>query len=313
VIHAYASRPHYFDHLEPIWKALPDELRGESFSPIPGNPWGSARPVRIPHDDLVLVASFVDSRKMARARAGQTYDGDERARCHGSYAGGDGHENTVLFLSPREEIAQRWRDTYYDVPSVAVGCPKLDRYAKGRGVNGEAQTVAFSFHWDNPLCPESRSAFGHYRRSLAGIIGALRERGWRVLGHGHPREIGHLARVWRELDVPIVMDQDYVMRHAAVLVADNTSALYEAAGIGIPVVCLNAPWYRRDVQHGLRFWDTLPGRQADCADDVIDEIERAVEYRRGDVLQREAAVSKTYAYRDGSATERAVRAILEVV
>lgn len=318
MIHAYASRAHYFEHLEPIWDALPDDLRGEVFSPAAMNAWGSARPRPVTSADAVLVASFADSRKMARARvvyvehgAGQTYDGDERARAHGSYAGGDGHGHTILFLCPREEIAQRWRAAYPSISAVAVGCPKLDRYARNTHVGD--QTVAFSFHWDNPLCSESRSALPHYRRALRGIIEQFRDLGWRVLGHGHPREMNHLCRMWRDLDVPIVTDQRYVMSHASVFVADNTSALYEAAAVGIPVVCLNAPWYRREIEHGLRFWDAVPGRQVDDPDALVPAVERAVLRLPHDETERARAVAKAYASVDGQATDRAVAAILEVI
>lgn len=321
MIHLYASRQHYYDHMASIWAAIPERLRGEAFGPRSGNPWATAVPKRqIPHDDYVLVASYVDSRKMARNHviyvehgAGQTYDGDERGVGHGSYAGGTGHEHTALFLSPREEIAERWRRRYYGVPAVAVGCPKLDRYVGHLGPAAGDQTVVFSFHWDNPLCPESMSALGHYRRQLPALIAELRRGGWRVLGHGHPRAMGALARVWRELDVPVVAEQEYVFRHASVFVADNTSALYEAAAIGIPVVCLNAPWYRRDIHHGLRFWDVVPGVQVDRPDDLVAGVERAQARGTEDEANRMAAVHKTYAAVDGAATERALRAILETV
>lgn len=319
MIHAYASRGHYADHIRPIWDALSPRVRGEFLSPRTSDPWGSGRPKRLPADDVVIVASYVDSQKWARSRvvyvehgAGQTYDADPNGFRHGSYAGGDGHAHTVLFVSPREEVAARWR-ARYDAPVVAVGCPKLDKYHDAKDVLPRDQTVAFSFHWDNPLCPESRSALPHYQRALPAIVGALRERGWRVLGHGHPRAMGALARVWRGLGVPVVDDQDYVLRHASVFVADNTSAMYEAAAVGIPVVVLNAPWYRRTYHHGMRFWSVIPGAQVNDPGDVVEAVERAQQRERDDELVRVGAVRATYAHVDGQATARAVKAILEVI
>jgi hypothetical protein len=60
-----------------------------------------------------------------------------------------------------------------------------------------------------------------------------------------------------------------VQRRAAVYVCDNSSSMYEFAATGRPVVVLDLPegrikgiGYRRNINHGLRFWDALFGATA---------------------------------------------------
>lgn len=311
-VHAYASRAHYLAHLAPVYAALPDDIRGELIGP-------RRRYMRADAfaGDFVLVASWVDSQRWARRHrviylehgAGQSYAGDPKAVNHGSYAGGAGHDHTALFLCPSETVADRWR-AIYRAPAVAVGCPRLDDIARAP----EPDVAAVTFHWDNPLCNESRSALPHYARRLGAVVEDLRAHGVRVLGHGHPRAAGHLKPMWSNLGVPWVDDLDAVLRQAAVLVADNTSAMYESAALDMPVVALNAPWYRSDVEHGLRFWSHVPGRQCDYPDDLADTV---LEQMQGgsadDVDLRRRAAAHAYAAVDGKASVRAAEAIMEVV
>lgn len=317
MIYCYASRPHYFAHLQPVYSALPEKMRGGVFGPKTSDPWNTGRD--IPKDGVVMVAADVDSRRFQHQQviyvehgAGQVYVDTPENESHGSYSGGKGHDNAILFLCPSETVADRWRANYR-APAVAVGCPKLDPWLSKplREHPSEGGTVVFTFHWDNPLSPESRSALSHYQRELPAIVEALRGRGWRVLGHGHPRAQKNLSQVWRRLDVPFVDDFGYVLDHADVLVADNTSAMYEAATAGINVVALNAPWYRKDVHHGLRFWGTVPGRQVDMPDAVVLQIERAHD-PVSETLRREA-VLKAYRYADGKSSLRAAMSIMAVV
>ncbi len=321
MIHAYSSRGHYAEHLRPIFDLLPSQHRGEFWSSRTTQTWGTPlpEPKRRPPGP-VLVAAYVDARKLTGTTeliyvehgAGQSYDGDPAGVGHGSYSGGSGLDSVALFLCPRQEIADRWT-TRYPVPAVAVGVPKLDRWhAATRRDLRRFPTVAVSFHWENPLVPESRSALAHYERHLSGLIRAVRASGGELVGHGHPRAWGALWRLWRRLGVDPVPSLDDVFDRATVLVADNTSALYEFASLDRPVVVLNAPWYRRDVSHGLRFWDTIPGIQVDRGEDLLDAVAEAVLDPPYLSAVRHDAVARTYASTDGHASERAVEAILEV-
>ena len=120
-----------------------------------------------------------------------------------------------------------------------------------------------------------------------------------------------MRRVWAAMDVPWVPNLGYVLDHAHVLVADNTSAMFEAAAVGVGVVALNAPWYRFHVHHGLRFWDAVPGRMAAGPEHVVDMIGSA--HDDTSRALREAATRRAYAYRDWYAAERAANAIMEVI
>lgn len=314
-IDVLASMPHYRDHLAPIWAALPDELRGTWWGP-----YGRRvdRSFTANTSGVLLVAGALDRVKAAPGRpvvllehgAGQSYDGDPSGARHASYSGGADWQAAVGFLCPSERVADRWRAAYPGAEAVAVGCPRLDRWHGHRPLRTLRPVVAFTFHWDCALVPETRSAWAHYERAMPAIVAELRGAGWSVVGHSHPRWKSALARRWHELGVPYVASLEEVMETADVLVADNTSALYEFAATGRPVVALNAPWYRRDVEHGLRFWSHVPGVQADDPSMVAAAVRAAAADHPSIREKREAVVAHVYGTLDGHATQRAVDALV---
>jgi hypothetical protein len=305
----------------PIRSALPVEHRGVMVSPRPDD-WWSADPDPVEYD-TVMVAGFCDLQAVQhRARrifyvehgAGQTYPGDPRSADDPSYSGGLGHEKVALHLCPSERVADRWRARGLD--AVAVGAPILDPWHRGARpfIPEDRPTVALTFHWDCGLIPETRSAFRHYEAAIGRCVAAWRAEGFAVAGHGHPRVIGALGAVWAEHGVPTV-NMGWVYDHADLLVADNTSVMYEFASLGRDVLCVNAPWYRRDVEHGQRFWTEPPGVWADDPDELLA---RSISILRGDdrgllaagSILRAAAVSGAYCSTDGFAGYRAARAIM---
>lgn len=318
-IHAYASESHYAAHLAPILAALPDDIRGRMFASR-ATPWGGPPQSRMV--EPVMVASFADAcAGITRAvpiihvehGAGQTYDlGD--GKTHPSYAGGrsPAYDRVRLFLTPGDHGAQRWRDAYPDTPAVAVGCPRLDPWHLGRRRHAPVPVVAFAFHSDLNLVPETRSALRWYLTSLERLRTASEAGGWVPVGHGHPRAWRHLEGMWRRLGVEAVPDFADVLDIADVLVADNSSVLYEFSSTGRPVICLNAPWYRRDTEHGMRFWNLVPGVQVDHPDGLYPAIRRAVDEPWHMDTVRSRVSGHVYARRDGTATAAAVAAIMEV-
>lgn len=330
-IDALAFEEHFLDHLSPIWRALRPELRGDFLVDVsledrarrkgiePTLVDGRvirARGPRVPLPDpgpgpVALVASYGDikvGRRLGYRRflflehgAGQSYGGDRRNGAHGSYAGGEDRDDVPLFLVPNRHSGDRWKAAYPAAEVRVVGCPKLETLPAR--VPGPGPVVAISFHWDSHQIPELRSAFGEYQHVLKDL-----PRRFSVIGHGHPRA-DWLPRAYRRAGIEFVPDFEDVCRRADVYVCDNSSTLFEFAASERPVVVMNASYYRRNVEHGLRFWSAARvGVNVDGPADLIPGIERALMNRRTDVLDRRAALRQVYTYRDG-AVRRAVWAV----
>lgn len=318
-IDLYASLGHYADHLWPIWKALPAALRGESYAGNGTSWWGDRLPARYrPTDRLVLVAGFVDVQRLGNVPivyvehgAGQSYTGDPKVAVHASYPGGRHPANVVGYLCPAERVARQWWGRGAAVG--VVGCPRLDPWLSGARGDPGRRTLALTFHWNCEVTAESRSALPHYRRALPGLIAQWRAQGWEVLGHGHPRAWGQMNRLWHDLGVEAVRESARVLDRAGLLIADNTSLLYEFAALDRPVVALNAPWYRRDVHHGLRFWNLVPGVQCDGPDDLAGldlagQVDLDPEGR-----SRRIVVGQVYSHSDGSSGQRSADWLAELM
>jgi hypothetical protein len=272
-----ASRSHYAAHMAPI------DLDGL---------------------DVTLVAAHADLVKARRAGhrrivlmqhgIGQSYGPDR----HPAYPGGKDNEGVGLFLVPGEHPAGRWRAAYPAARVEVVGCPRLDDLP--RRVPDGRTTICATFHWRTGALPEARHAFAFYGLAAAGL-----SHEFAMIGHGHPRAT-RLPRFWAKVGIEYVPDFDEVCRRADVLIFDNTSAGYEFAATGRPVVVVNAPYYRKDVDFGLRFWTAADvGIQVDHPADLAPAVRRALELRPEDVAARERALDIVYAYRTGAALRSA--------
>jgi hypothetical protein len=300
VIDVLASEGHFADHLAPVWAALPDALRGRFLA-------GRDLETALEHGDdqladAVLVASYGDhkrARQLAYARiarmehgAGQSYGGDPRTADIPNYAGGRDADDVGLFLVPGPHPASRWATAYPDATVVTVGSPRLDalpaREPDGRTV------VAISFHYTAYLgCPEGDSAFRWYRNLLAELT-----RRFTVIGHAHPRHAQRLRPWFSRAGIPFVADFADVCRRADVYACDNSSTIFEFAATGRPVVVLDGPHFRHDVEHGLRFWDASHVGQRATPATLRDALKRALE---GEGDRREEALARVYAHRQGGA------------
>lgn len=322
---AYASETNYADHLIPIWRALDPELRGDFFghsSRIVNHLAGAgieAIPAAPYERPRVMVASYRDERRTRSPKtryvfvehgAGQNYGraGD------GSYAGDPGRELVEVFISPNPVVAERNRDVYPNARHAIVGVPKLDPWhgdkpAKTFTPNVTSPTIALAFHWPCKIVPEADTAFRHYERHLGALVAEFGA--GNVLGHGHPKAWAplNLEAVYRRFGIEPVYTFEEVLERADLLAVDNSSVLYEFASVDRPVLVLNSPAYRRDVHHGLRFWDLIPGLQVDHPLELVDAAHGALEDNNHLAELRRSVVSTVYPLADGNAAKRAAEEV----
>jgi glycosyltransferase involved in cell wall biosynthesis len=134
-----------------------------------------------------------------------------------------------------------------------------------------------------------------------------------VVGTFHPRWGDALLEPYRNAGIKVEPRFEEVMKRASVFITDNSSAGWEAMALGIPVVWLNAPWYRRDVEHGLRFWEFAnAGIEVDEPAALVAGVELALEDPVPVQRRRREAVKAIYGSLDGKAAHRAARAIEEM-
>lgn len=304
-----------------MYEALPDDVRGKFF--VTASLKKLTGYGEILHGDprrsmskLVVVSSERDRQRARFANVirmehgiGLSYAGDARSGTHPSYAGGYGQKNVVSFLAVNEWNAKPWRASYPGVPVPIVGSPKLDALLEVPRPSNSKPVVAVSFHWDCTIVAETRTAFGEFSRELV----ALSKRDdIELLGHSHPVFASKLRQWYWRHGIEFVPTFEEVVRRADVYAVDNSSTLYEFAALDRPVIVLNSRRYRRDVHHGLRFWEHSDvGVNAD-AGQLEEALEVALRDGPVNASARREATSAVFPWL-GRATERAVSAIRDRV
>lgn len=314
----YSSSRAYTEHLLPVWFALPEEERGTFYGPSivarllasEGiHPLQSAPPL---DPNPIVVAGWTDTMRcdgrpiaLLEHGAGQTYLAEDD---DASYAGGRDRDHVALFLCPSRRVADLNATRYPDASVAVVGCPKLDRWANSQRIGEpEIPTVAISWHWNCSLLPETRWAFPAFKDQ---VLELAARPDLKVIGHGHPRAWGHLRKFYEANGIEAVEDLDDVIARADAFVADNSSALYEAAFADIPVLALDAPWYRRDVEHGLRFWSDIPGEHIGPDDDFLGAVAYTLFDESVMKAHRKDVVARVYEVREDAAIH-AARALVK--
>lgn len=243
-----ASQPHYLRHLQPVI----DGLRAAGTEVIEGR-----------HESM-LVASRIDAERACRIGAprhlilvehgaGQRYFNPNRGGwLDGS--GGPPDPNVTLFLAPSERVAHQMADKLPNARAEVVGSPAVERLARLRADTiarmepaGVEAPYVFTCHWQmTPIgVDEAGSSFPWSLRVLDRMP---RER---TFAHGHPRIQARLHVHAANRHFAVESDWDRLASMAAVVVADNTSAMWEALTVGVPVVAMTPPKWSDDAPHGF--------------------------------------------------------------
>lgn len=302
-----ATEVHFADHLRPVYEALLAQGFDVRFHTSVGTL--PAKPV------IGICAGYGDLTRLRKAGrlavllehgAGQSYSSS-----HTSYAGGEKRHDVVGFLTPGPYATRSNRTNWPWTPCFEVGCPKLDRWLGHTPPERSKPLVVVSWHWDAPVCPETMSAWPEYRDAVLDIA----DRGEYDLAiHSHPR-IADNVRPWaRAHGLRWIETFEEVLAEANVYAVDNSSTLFEFAAVGRPVIALNSKHYRRDVHHGLRFWDEV-GIGVHCLtpDQLHISILKAIPDPPAQRDAREASVRRVYGVPIGQATAKAAEAIITMI
>jgi hypothetical protein len=270
---------------------------------------------------LVVVASYGDERAAMAAGAlgavlmehgaGMSYD-DPSLPMDSPWRGGRGDGiGRKLLLSPGHELAERHLAAHPHIPVAVIGCPALDEYSGVTWPREARPRVCIGGHWDCQVLPETRSAWPWVKEAL---IDLAKDERWELCGTWHPHEnstgLAAEKRAFFEAHgIRVMSTWETVLEEADCFVADNTSALYEFAATGRPVVVMSPPGYRGTANHGMRFWSHIPGLQVWAASDLSSTIAAALQDGPKARALRKKAVKYVYGKLDGKASDRAANAI----
>jgi hypothetical protein len=329
----FARRTHFIDHLLPVWKELRPSERGTFYIPESLEEYAALKDF----DFQTLHSISVRGNKLLVRPPGMTplvccaYNDMEQGwhqfamrpfflmehgvglsfEVHPGYGGGEGLRSRVsLFLPPNQNIYDKTAKTFPSAPQVIIGTPKMDNIRPTKPMAKDKPIVGISFHWNgSAVCPEAGNALDYYLE----VLPELAEQFY-VIGHGHPKIINKLIPIYRDCGITdIELDFNKVMERCDIYINDASSTMYEFSCTGKPVIILNAPWFRRDVHWGIRFWDyTDIGICVDKPVELLPAVRKTAEYPSQHYPQRLKMIEELYPYL-GHSAKRAARAITEYI
>jgi hypothetical protein len=252
----------------------------------------------------VLVASRKDANFLTGKQiilvehgAGQRYRRD---------AGGPDTPNldVKLFLAPSQRVADNAEVLFPFAKRVAVGSPRVEYLASLPRI---PLSVVLAWHWHMPGEPEGKPAWDRMQAACKQLAKSRD-----VLGHGHPRNKSRIGKDYTRLNIRQEWDWAMCVQQASCLVVDNSSIMWEACALDIPVVVVNAPFYRRDVEWGLRFWEYADiGPNVNAPGELEEAVRQVLEEDQWKDRRRQAA-QFVYSQIEGS-TKAAADEIMEVL
>ena len=308
----FARRSHFVDHMAPVWAALRPDVCGNFYVSAYLQGYAESQglevlPVRQTTQDLLsgapngpnplVTCAYGDMLAAYKIRPQRPFilmeHGVGLSFNNPGYAGGLGlRRHVALFLVPNEHTRAMNARVLPLTPQAIVGTPKLDEWAS-RAAFGPGSpdggskpprstarpVVCISFHWNGAhVAPEAGNAFAHYAGILADLAKAET---FTLIGHGHPK-FPALEQEFQARGIEFVSDFREVMQRADLYINDSSSTLYEFLVTGKPVIILNSPQFRRNVHHGIRFWEyTDVGPQVNQPAELMPAIEWMLRNRKG--------------------------------
>jgi hypothetical protein len=326
----FATQSHYVDHMAPIWK----ELGSTGFFFVPSNlekhmsklwiqPFllAGADAYRVFKEDTpILVASYADLQTVYLTNrhkpiiymehgVGIVYPGSNY------YAGNVGMRRfPVLTLAPNEIVHRLTAKAIPGMKQAIIGTPKLDQFASSPASSHTIPrnaVVCMSFHWDGKqVSPEAGTSWPYYKGIIPELHKRLKqERDINLILHGHPRIQDEIRTFAETHNVQFIADFEEIMKTAQLYICDNSSTIYEFLVTGYPVILLNNPAYRRNIDFGIRFWQyTDIGTQVDVPSQLFIETIMALDYADKYRYARKKAVEYLFPHL-GSSTAVAIDAI----
>jgi hypothetical protein len=219
-----------------------------------------------------------------------------------AYADGVGQRNLFDLLPvPNQHTSDKVSPEMLK-PHPVIGMPKMDKYfGQNYILNTETPTIGIAFHHgdQNSVPPEVGSAWEYWLPLLPALA-----KKYNILGHYHPLSNPALLDEYKKLGIRTTSNFNDIMEQADIYLNDCSSTMYEFLVTGKPVVILNAPWFRKHVNYGIRFWEyTDIGPMVDSE----RHLERGIESLLIDPAlyskQRTKAVADLFPYLGNSTTK----------